>query len=332
MSAATKAHPLALFQSLAKAAQKTQRKLRLVLYGYFLPEDQAALFQRLAAAFRDQVAADIITNDDPRFPDGLWAAGDIFASLIDNVQESFGLTPIEAMAAGLPTVVSDWDGYKDSTIEGETGFLVPTLAPSAEAGAAIADFYMNHDNYGAYLMGAAQSTAIDTDQAAACFARLADDDNKRRAMGAAARARARAIYDWRVIIPAYEALWQEQGERKRLLAPPKLPIPHLTHPYYVNPFAAFAAFPSKKLSPQSFLRVVMTSEEISRILDPMLGPPVPDLLVSPDNLRSMIEGLSKAGRVQVSAIASAMPEREGPRLMRCLGWMLKCGICICEDE
>ena len=37
-----------------------------------------------------------IASDDTRFPDGLWAAGDIFLSLVDNIQESFGLTPIES--------------------------------------------------------------------------------------------------------------------------------------------------------------------------------------------------------------------------------------------
>ena len=30
------------------------------------------------------------------------------------MQETFGLTPLEAMAAGLPCVVSDWNGYRDT--------------------------------------------------------------------------------------------------------------------------------------------------------------------------------------------------------------------------
>ena len=42
------------------------------------------------------------------------------------MQESFGLTPIEAMAAGLPRVISDWDGYRDSVNDGEDGFLIRT--------------------------------------------------------------------------------------------------------------------------------------------------------------------------------------------------------------
>ena len=61
----------------------------------------------------------------------LLAASDLFVSPVDNVQETFGLTPIEAMAAGLPSVVSDWDGYRDTVQHVEHGFRIPTLAPPA---------------------------------------------------------------------------------------------------------------------------------------------------------------------------------------------------------
>ena len=54
---------------------------------------------------------------------------DIFCSLSDNIQETFGITPIEAMSAGLPVVVSDWDGYRDTVRDGIDGFRVPTQMP-----------------------------------------------------------------------------------------------------------------------------------------------------------------------------------------------------------
>ena len=56
----------------------------------------------------------------------LYAAADIFVSVSDNVQETFGLTLLEAMAAGLPVVASAWDGYREIVRHGETGFLVPS--------------------------------------------------------------------------------------------------------------------------------------------------------------------------------------------------------------
>ncbi|MBI3542646.1 MAG: glycosyltransferase, partial [Deltaproteobacteria bacterium] len=61
----------------------------------------------------------------------VWQAADIFCSLADNVQETFGLTPLEAMAAGLPQVVSDWNGYRDTVRHGVDGFRVPAF-PAVE--------------------------------------------------------------------------------------------------------------------------------------------------------------------------------------------------------
>ena len=41
------------------------------------------------------------------------AASDMFISLADSYQETFGLTPIEAMASELPVVASNWNGYRN---------------------------------------------------------------------------------------------------------------------------------------------------------------------------------------------------------------------------
>ena len=54
------------------------------------------------------------------------AAADVFTSPADNLQETFGLSLLEAMAAELPLVVSDWDGYRDLVQHGQNGLLVPT--------------------------------------------------------------------------------------------------------------------------------------------------------------------------------------------------------------
>jgi hypothetical protein len=74
---------------------------------------------------------------DGRLPDvkaGIWSAADVFTLLIDNVQETFGLAPVEAMAAGLPVVVTDWDGFKDTVRDGIDGFRVPTALPQPPLG------------------------------------------------------------------------------------------------------------------------------------------------------------------------------------------------------
>ena len=47
--------------------------------------------------------------------------------------EDFGMTPVEAMAAGKAVVAADEGGYRETVVHGETGWLVP---PTPEAVAA----------------------------------------------------------------------------------------------------------------------------------------------------------------------------------------------------
>ena len=80
-----------------------------VQVGWFPSPD----FERANGHLAAELAPDIklhhlTTADDSQR--AAYAAADIFLSLTDNVQESFGLTPIEAMACGLPVIATDWSG------------------------------------------------------------------------------------------------------------------------------------------------------------------------------------------------------------------------------
>jgi len=52
----------------------------------------------------------------------LYASGSLFILLSD--REGMPLSVLEAMAAGLPVVVSDFEGAKEQVVEGETGYIV----------------------------------------------------------------------------------------------------------------------------------------------------------------------------------------------------------------
>jgi glycosyltransferase involved in cell wall biosynthesis len=58
-------------------------------------------------------------------PGRLWAA-DFFVLPCDNPSEGLGIAPIEAMACGLPSLVSDWDGMREAVRDGINGMFVPT--------------------------------------------------------------------------------------------------------------------------------------------------------------------------------------------------------------
>jgi len=332
LSFATKSHPLALWQAIERAAQHTNRKLRLVMFGYFKPKDMEPHFRNLAADICKTVKIDFIMNDDPRFPDGLWAAADIFTSLSDNIQESFGLTPIEAMACGLPAVVTDWNGYRGGVRDGLDGFLIPTMTPQPSAGLAIAEAYYNEDNYGVSLMGAAQSTSIDIELCARAIRILAEDDARRRGFGDNARTRAQNIFDWRHIIKAYEELWQDLA-KKRQSTKQKAMLPknwQAVHPSFPNPWQMFRGFPSALLDPQDRMQVVMSKDEIALIMKHEMNFFIPELLVPKDSMLELIDAIRRANVAYVQDILIPFPATEHDRIWRCLGWMLKHGICTVE--
>ena len=62
----------------------------------------------------------------------LFRSSDVFC-FTSIVREGQPLVVIEAMAAGLPVVASDWPGIADTVRDGETGYLVADLTPEAFA-------------------------------------------------------------------------------------------------------------------------------------------------------------------------------------------------------
>lgn len=139
----------------------------------------------------------------------LYAASDVFLSPSDNLQETFGLTLLEAQARGLPVIASDFDGYRDLVIHGETGILVPTIGPDItdEVDLAAPMAYDNHTH-----LQLAQRTAVDVAALAAAIGKLSDGPEARGRMALAARRNAEA-YGWESVAGRYVELWESLWAR-----------------------------------------------------------------------------------------------------------------------
>jgi len=117
---------------LRQAAPNGDRIL-LVLAGGLAPDDVAYLRQLrgLLETLGMERQTRIIENlEDTQKPDVL-AAADLFVSLACNPQESFGIALLEAQAAGLPIVASEWNGYPEVLPPFYRGKMVPTVASHA---------------------------------------------------------------------------------------------------------------------------------------------------------------------------------------------------------
>lgn len=178
---------------------------RLVLAGAQTAGYGAQLMEA-AAQFGVRGRVHLFPDFDSSQKADLLAAADIFVSPSDNLQETFGLSILEAMAAGLPVAASDFSGYRDLVVHGETGFLVPTLGP---ADYSFMDAFWPLAAERVAALQVAQRTAVDMDVLLESLETLIADPELRRRMGQAGRRRVLERFDWPVVVRAMETLWAE---------------------------------------------------------------------------------------------------------------------------
>ena len=88
------------------------------------------------------------------------------------------------MAAGLPSVISDWDGYRDTVRHGVDGFRIPTsIAPPGCGEIFMRRYFCNVDTYDMYIGQISHFTAVDISQTVKAYHRLIEHVDLRRQMG-----------------------------------------------------------------------------------------------------------------------------------------------------
>ena len=275
-----KAHPLPMYAALQALTSKHQ--VHIVHFGVFSNTGLEKGFKDGAQALCPNVTCHWLDGSVDVNHALAWHSADVFCSLADNIQETFGLTPIEAMAAGLPVVVSDWNGYKDTVRHEIDGFRVTTSMPEARSGLGLAQrHHFGIDNFDYYIGHTSQFVGVDIPQCTSAFDALFSSHELRQKMGQSGQLRAQEVYDWPVVVAQYQLLWLQLGELRKahiesselLIEPPARPCPFSLYQSYPSitigletsvqinvPVSALELNDRRNLAMISFAAAVLPSE------------------------------------------------------------------------
>jgi starch synthase len=250
LSAHAKAHPYAMCAGLQAAVRRSGKKIVLIQCGWFPNEFVEHGFRDLALSTCPDVRVVFADGRKPAELRRSWSAADLFISLSDNIQESFGLTPIEAMAAGLPAIVSDWNGYKDTLRDGVDGFRIPTWMPQSALGDIFAQRYeAGTGSYDYYCGLSSHTVSVDMRVLIDRLSDLVTNRDLREQMGQAGRQRVLELFDWQVVYGRYQELWTDLGRLRLEARQDVLQFTQITQapkasPTCMNPFRSFAHYPT----------------------------------------------------------------------------------------
>lgn len=332
LSTTAKAHPFPLYRALELAAKEAGRQVHLILAGWYADDKQEEIYKGGAAALMPSVKLHVVDGRDPVIRREIWSAPDVFALLVDNIQETFGLAPVEAMAAGLPVVVTDWDGFKDTVVHAKHGYRIPTIQAPPGAGLPFAQRHdLGLESYDAYVGGAAQAAAFDVAAAAEAFGALFRDAGLRRKLGQQGREHMVANLDWKPVIARYLDLFAELNAMRRSAIArggltPKAP------PHRQDPFHLFAGYPTSVLT------------DATRLVRGPLPTPAATLLSlkgAAVNARHLpnaatLDGLAARvpeGRpILVAEVMAGVEARNRPAVLRGLAFLVKYGVLGLADR
>jgi glycosyltransferase involved in cell wall biosynthesis len=326
----TKMNPAPMALALERAAQATGQPLYWVAAGW---SPNPALDDAYHGQVREACPSVQYRVVDGRRPDvrfSIWSVADLFLSLSDNIQETFGLTPVEAMAAGLPSVISDWNGYRDTVRHQVDGFRISTYAPRTGLGE---DLAFRHAQgwitYDDYVGAAAQFTSVDLDEAAQALADLIRSPALRNRMGQAAAERARQVFDWSVVIPQYQALWAELAAlRPKAPAQRRRSVPD--NAWRLDPYTLFGSYPTEMFSPRA--RVALApGADVQALRDwhaRGVAAPARAYLPSLQELERLMDLVGTQGHGETGAVLADFPPSRRLLLERALLWMAKYGLLV----
>ena len=335
-----KAHPLAMYTALEKAAQNTDQNIVLIECGWHANSSIKESFTAAAELACPSVRVVHLDGREAQNRDIAWASADIFCSLSDNIQETFGIVPLEAMAAGLPVVVSDWDGYKDTVRDGVDGFRIPTIAPGPGLAGDIAHRHaLEIDTYDMYCGHSGSMVGLDAEKLTSSFVQLFSSPTLRKKMGAAGRKHVADEYDWGQIMLRYEELWDEQRKirdsAKKTETASSVPTTKQQDrcPQRLDPTISFANYPTKTLTFDTKLQLaeVSADEAVAKLHSyRQLAMVNYSSFIFPSDaeIRIVFEAAEKhlAKGCSAAVLLTEINDQRKPYVLRGLAWLCKLGL------
>ena len=324
-----KAFPQPMMRAVAEAAATSGVRVHFAMAGWFPGgAEEEGKYRQAAQTYSPDVGFHVLDGNDRERVGSAWAAADIFVSLVDNIQETFGITPIEAMAAGIPVVVSDWDGYRYTVQDGEQGFLIPTLGgpPGFAPFELVAGHSVGTKSYQQYVGVLAQHTAVNVGRAAEALTALIGSPDLRRRMGDAGRRRIRDTFDWKVVAPQYVALGQELNAIRARDARPG--GSGAGHPVRGDPFRDFRGFATTVLTPDTRLRLRAGSgvDDVRRSASVALDQFGSNWRGNQDEAERIVETLADGRPRSVREILEGFAMNRRRRIQLSLLWLAKIGV------
>lgn len=316
-----KAHPFPLYEAAARAVQRTSRPIRLLMAGWAPSKQVLSEFKRAAQQIARGVTVQFVDGVDAAVREGVWRAADVFMSPSDNLQETFGLVIVEAMASGLPVVASDWDGYRDLVAHEETGFLTRTSAVSGALEGLAERLLMGELSYDQFLASTSQCVRVDVEQSAASLVKLIESPELRTQMGRAGRERVEKEFAWSRVVSAYESMWAEQQKELERAGSPS-PRPVAACPPLES---MFAGYPSAWLTESTtVIACENAAERLKEILSlPLMNHAADDRIT---NVELLIKALTVAqDGADIGALQRILvsDEPDSTRSLTTISWMLK---------
>ena len=223
----SKAHPQPLYRALQTLAQRSQTPVLLLECGHLYNTRIAAAYEELAEDYPALPVKRLggLTPASEAEKQLALAAADVFCSPADNLQETFGLSLLEAMASELPVVASDWSGYRDLVVDGQTGRLIPTATATDGVDDLDRQFRLGLLGYDRMVGLRSIRVVVDPQALLGALEQLQQQPDQREAMGRAGQARLESQLSWPVVAEQYRQLWLELKDRRSEAAATSVPWP-----------------------------------------------------------------------------------------------------------